>query len=300
MTTVAFIGLGNMGAPMAANLLKNGFGVRVFDLVPATVSTLAAQGAEPCSSAIVAAQDAAIVISMLPEGRHAKALYLGDEKGAGLITQIHRDSLLIDCSTIDADSARAIAAAADARGMAFVDAPVSGGTAGAIAATLTFICGGSESAVARAKPVLQAMGRNIFHAGPAGSGQIAKICNNMLLGVLMAGTCEALSLGIDNGLDPAVLSDIIKASSGGNWTLEKYNPCPGVMAGVPASNDYKGGFMVDLMVKDLGLATQAALSTRSAMPMGALARNLFVHHAKQGHGHEDFSSLFCQYRPKSN
>ncbi|MCH1919057.1 3-hydroxyisobutyrate dehydrogenase [Shewanella sp. A3A] len=300
MTTVAFIGLGNMGAPMAANLLKNGFGVRVFDLVPATVSALAAQGAEPCPSAIAAAQDAAVVISMLPEGRHAKALYLGDEKGAGLITQIHRDSLLIDCSTIDADSARAIAAAADARGMAFVDAPVSGGTAGAMAATLTFICGGSESAVARAKPVLQAMGRNIFHAGPAGSGQIAKICNNMLLGVLMAGTCEALSLGIDNGLDPAVLSDIIKASSGGNWTLEKYNPCPGVMAGVPASNDYKGGFMVDLMVKDLGLATQAALSTRSATPMGALACNLFVHHAKQGHGHEDFSSLFCQYRPKSN
>ncbi|KFZ38116.1 3-hydroxyisobutyrate dehydrogenase [Shewanella mangrovi] len=299
MTTVAFIGLGNMGAPMAANLLKQGLTVRVFDLMPSMVSTLAEQGAFSCPSACGAAAGAHIVISMLPAGRHSRSLYLGDDSGQGLLDTVASDTLLIDCSTIDVDSAKVIGAAAEARGLAFVDAPVSGGTAGAAAGTLTFICGGELEAVTRAKPILQAMGRNIFHAGPVGSGQVAKICNNMLLGVLMAGTCEALSLGIDNGLDPVVLSDIMKASSGGNWTLEKYNPCPGVMPGVPASKGYQGGFMVDLMVKDLGLATQTALTSHSATPMGALARNLFVHHARQGHGGKDFSSLFTQFRPKS-
>ena len=296
MTTVAFIGLGNMGAPMVANLLKHGYTVRVFDLLPALVQGLAEQGAFACQSADSAASEAEVIISMLPAGTHAKALYLGDDANAGLLAHIAAGTLLIDCSTIDVDSAKTIAAAAAKHRFDFVDAPVSGGTAGAAAGTLTFICGGEAAAVLRAKTVLQAMGRNIFHAGPAGSGQIAKICNNMLLGVLMAGTCEALSLGIDNGLDPAVLSDIIKASSGGNWTLEKYNPCPGVMPGVPASKGYQGGFMVDLMVKDLGLATQTALGSQSAMPMGALARNLFLHHARQGFGRSDFSSLFNQYR----
>ncbi|QSX34937.1 3-hydroxyisobutyrate dehydrogenase [Shewanella avicenniae] len=299
MTTVAFIGLGNMGAPMAANLLKQGFTVRVFDLNPSLVSTLADQGAFACPSACGAAAGADVVISMLPEGRHSRALYLGGGDAQGLLATVAKDTLLIDCSTIDVESAKSIAVAAAAKGLDFVDAPVSGGTAGAAAGTLTFICGGEVDAVMRAKPILQAMGRNIFHAGAAGCGQIAKICNNMLLGVLMAGTCEALSLGMDNGLDPQVLSDIMKASSGGNWTLEKYNPCPGVMPGVPASKGYQGGFMVDLMVKDLGLAGQTALTSHSATPMGSLARNLFLHHARQGFGDKDFSSLFSQFRSKS-
>ncbi len=189
-----------------------------------------------------------------------------------------------------------MAAAAAAKGLEFVDAPVSGGTAGAAAGTLTFICGGSDAGFAKAKPVLECMGANIFHAGGAGAGQVAKICNNMLLSVLMVGTSEALSLGIDNGLDPKVLSDIMKVSSGGNWTLEKYNPCPGVMPSVPSSNDYQGGFMVDLMVKDLGLSQEAALSSQSSTPMGALARSLYVNHARKGNGRRDFSSIFEQFK----
>jgi 3-hydroxyisobutyrate dehydrogenase len=179
-----------------------------------------------------------------------------------------------------------------------MDAPVSGGTAGAAAGTLTFICGGSDAAYAKAQAVLTVMGGNIFHAGGVGAGQIAKICNNMLLSVLMVGTSESLQLGLDNGLDPKVLSDIMKVSSGGNWTLEKYNPCPGVMENVPSSKGYQGGFMVDLMVKDLGLSQEAALASNSSTPMGSLARSLYVNHARQGNGSRDFSSIFEQFSKK--
>ncbi|MGL5391213.1 MAG: 3-hydroxyisobutyrate dehydrogenase [Shewanella sp.] len=297
MSTVAFIGLGNMGAPMAANLLTAGMTVRVFDLVPAAMQHLAAQGAFIASTACGAAAGANVVISMLPAGKHVKNLYLGQGSDKGLIEVVAQDTLLIDCSTIDAQTAQLVAAKAGEKGIEFIDAPVSGGTAGASAGTLTFICGGSLQAFERAKPVLGAMGKNIFHAGGAGAGQVAKICNNMLLSVLMVATSEALQMGIDNGLDPKVLSDIMKVSSGGNWTLEKYNPCPGVMDNVPASKDYQGGFMVDLMVKDLGLAQEAALFSHSCTPMGALARNLYVQHARQGYGRRDFSSIFAQFAP---
>ncbi|TVL09700.1 3-hydroxyisobutyrate dehydrogenase [Shewanella algae] len=295
MTTVAFIGLGNMGGPMAVNLIKAGMTVRVFDLVPAAMQSLAEQGAITAQSACGAAAGADVVVTMLPAGKHVRSLYLGSEQ-QGLLDVVAEGTLLIDSSTIDADSARAVAAAAAAKGLEFVDAPVSGGTAGAAAGTLTFICGGSDAGFAKAKPVLECMGANIFHAGSAGAGQVAKICNNMLLSVLMVGTSEALSLGIDNGLDPKVLSDIMKVSSGGNWTLEKYNPCPGVMPSVPSSNDYQGGFMVDLMVKDLGLSQEAALSSQSSTPMGALARSLYVNHARKGNGRRDFSSIFEQFK----
>lgn len=295
MTTVAFIGLGNMGGPMAVNLIKAGMTVRVFDLVPAAMQSLAEQGAITAQSACRAAAGADVVVTMLPAGKHVRSLYLGSEQ-QGLLDVVAEGTLLIDSSTIDADSARAVAAAAAAKGLEFVDAPVSGGTAGAAAGTLTFICGGSDAGFAKAKPVLECMGANIFHAGSAGAGQVAKICNNMLLSVLMVGTSEALSLGIDNGLDPKVLSDIMKVSSGGNWTLEKYNPCPGVMPSVPSSNDYQGGFMVDLMVKDLGLSQEAALSSQSSTPMGALARSLYVNHARKGNGRRDFSSIFEQFK----
>ncbi|WP_095498187.1 3-hydroxyisobutyrate dehydrogenase [Paraferrimonas haliotis] len=295
MSKVAFIGLGNMGGPMAINLIKAGHQVAVFDLVQAAIDPLVALGANQASSANQAVVDADIIITMLPAGSHVRTLYLGEQ---GLISHARSGALMIDCSTIDADSARTVAAAAKAQGFEFVDAPVSGGTAGAAAGTLTFICGGSEVAIARATEVLNAMGSNVFHAGDSGAGQVAKICNNQLLAVLMIGTAEALQLGIDNGLDPEVLSEIMKVSSGGNWALEKYNPCPGVMPSTPASNDYQGGFMTNLMVKDLGLAAQAALSSQSSAPMGALARSLYQAHARSGNGTSDFSSIFNYFARK--
>ncbi|WP_028115911.1 3-hydroxyisobutyrate dehydrogenase [Ferrimonas senticii] len=293
MTTIAFIGLGNMGGPMAANLVKAGRTVRVFDLNPQAVAELTEQGAIAASSGCGVVAGADVVITMLPAGKHVRQLYLGDD---GFINKVAADTLLIDCSTIDADSATTVANAAAAKGLEFVDAPVSGGTAGAAAGTLTFICGGTDAGFAAAKPVLEQMGANIFHAGGHGAGQVAKICNNMLLSVLMVGTSEALQLGRDHGLDAGVLSEIMKVSSGGNWTLEKYNPCPGVMPQTPASNDYQGGFMVDLMAKDLGLAMMAAAQSNSSTPLGALTTALYRQHARQGHGKLDFSSIFQQFQ----
>jgi len=298
MTSVAFIGLGHMGAPMAANLVKAGLTVRVFDLVPEAIKSLTDLGALAASSACGAAAGADVVITMLPAGKHVRSLYLGENgggEGKGLIDVVAKGTLLIDCSTIDAQSAQLVAKFAAEKELEFVDAPVSGGTAGAAAGTLTFICGGSDGGFEQAKNVLSNMGANIFHAGDAGAGQVAKICNNMLLSVLMVGTSESLQMGIDHGLDPKVLSEIMKVSSGGNWTLDKYNPCPDVMESVPSSNGYQGGFMVDLMVKDLGLSQEAALLSNSSTPMGALARSLYVNHARQGNGARDFSSIFEQF-----
>ncbi|WP_028112013.1 3-hydroxyisobutyrate dehydrogenase [Ferrimonas kyonanensis] len=296
MATIAFIGLGNMGGPMALNLVKAGHTVRVFDLNHDAVHAIAEQGAIPCPSSCGAAAGAEVVITMLPAGQHVRGLYLGE---SGLVETVAQGTLLIDSSTIDAESARVVAQAAQNKGLKFVDAPVSGGTAGAAAGTLTFICGGSDDGFAQAQPILASMGANIFHAGAAGAGQVAKICNNMLLAVLMAGTSEALQLGIQNGLDPKVLSQIIKVSSGGNWTLEKYNPCPGVMDSVPSSNGYQGGFMVDLMCKDLGLAAHTATDSGSATPMGSLATSLFRLHAAKGNGRRDFSSIFEQFEQQN-
>ena len=294
--TVGFVGLGNMGGPMAANLVAAGYTVKVFDLVPELVAGV--DGASGCATAVEAAQAVDVFISMLPAGRHVRGLYIGDAGTPGLLTHMSPDTLVIDCSTIDPDSARAVAEAATAHNIAMIDAPVSGGTAGAVNGTLTFIVGGSEPAFAAAQEVLQVMGANIFHAGPAGAGQVAKICNNMLLAILMAGTAEALALGADNGLDPAVLSEIMKVSSGGNWALNVYNPYPGVMEGVPASRSYEGGFLVDLMRKDLGLALQTAQSTGSAIPMGSLAQNLYeVHRQTSDAGRLDFSSIQWLYKP---
>jgi 3-hydroxyisobutyrate dehydrogenase len=298
MATVAFIGLGNMGGPMAANLIKAGMTVTVFDLNPLAVETLTSQGALSAKTACGAAASADFVITMLPAGKHVRGLYLGDANNKGLLDVVSKQTLLIDCSTIDADSARLVGAKAAEKGLEFMDAPVSGGTAGAAAGTLTFICGGSDAAYAQAQTVLTVMGGNIFHAGAVGAGQVAKICNNMLLSVLMVGTSESIQLGLDNGLDPKVLSDIMKVSSGGNWTLEKYNPCPDVMENVPSSKGYQGGFMVDLMVKDLGLSQEAALASNSSTPMGSLARSLYVNHARQGNGSRDFSSIFEQFSKK--
>ncbi|AMD00496.1 3-hydroxyisobutyrate dehydrogenase [Halomonas chromatireducens] len=293
---IAFIGLGNMGAPMAANLVKAGHEVSVFDLVDAAMKSLEKAGAHACASAQSAASGADVIISMLPAGQHVRRLYLGRDTAPGLFEALEGKPLIIDASTISPEDARFVGAAAAERGLTYLDAPVSGGVGGAQAGTLTFIVGGTEDGFEQAKPILEGMGKNIFHAGEVGSGQVAKICNNMLLGILMSGTAEALALGVKNGLDPAVLSEIMKQSSGGNWALNLYNPWPGVMQGSAASRDYQGGFLTDLMAKDLGLAWELALESKATVPMGSQARNLFALHASQGNGGKDFSSIQKLFR----
>lgn len=288
MTQIAFIGLGHMGLPMARNLLNAGHTLSVFDLVASAVNELAAQGARAAISAADAVSAAEVVISMLPASRHVEGLYLGD---AGLLSVIAPGSLVLECSTIAPEAARKVHQAAAARGIALLDAPVSGGTAGAAAGTLTFMVGGDAATLERARPILANMGKNIFHAGPEGAGQVAKVCNNQLLAVHMIGTAEAMALGVANGLDPATLAEIMRQSSGGNWSLEKYNPWPGVMPNAPASKDYRDGFAAELMAKDLGLAQEAAQTTASSTPMGALALQLYRLLLKQGQGKLDFSAV---------
>ena len=295
MAKIGFIGLGNMGGPMAINLVKAGHEVRVFDLSPDAIATLVEAGATAVNAVEEVCENADFVVSMLPAGKHVKAIYTGEN---GLVNHLNKNTLVIDCSTIDAESAQFVGKALGEAGIKFVDAPVSGGVAGAAAGTLTFIVGGSTACFELANTILPNMGKNIYHAGDIGAGQVAKICNNMLLSILMAGTSEALQMGIDHGLDPKVLSEIMLNSSGRNWTLELYNPCPDVLENVPSSNGYKPGFMVDLMAKDLGLAQQAAQQTNSATPMGALAKNLYNLMQNQGKGAEDFSAIFKLYSEK--
>jgi len=296
MAKIAFIGLGNMGGPMAINLVKAGHQVCVFDLSSVAVDKVVEAGASTQPSAIDCVKGAQFIISMLPAGKHVDGLYLS--LNTGLINHIDKGSVVIDSSTIDAATSRKVAASLAEHNINFVDAPVSGGVGGAVAGTLSFMVGGSTNEFKLAEPVLNAMGKNIFHAGGHGAGQIAKACNNMLLSVLMIGTSEALQLGLANGLDPKVLSNIMSKSSGSNWTLDVYNPCPDVMENVPASNDYQGGFMVDLMAKDLGLAMETSLSSQSSTPMGALARSLYTMHAAAGNGTKDFSSIFNVFNHK--
>ena len=291
MSLVAFIGLGNMGGPMAKNLIKAGHEVTVFDLMPAACADLQQSGAAVAASAAEAVAGKEYVISMLPAGKHVAATYLGDD---GLLARLDSSTTVLDCSTIDAETARTVGEAASAAGISFMDSPVSGGVAAAAAGTLAFMCGGGAEAFARAKIILADMGKNIFHAGPAGAGQVAKGCNNMLLAIHMIGSCEALEMGARNGLDPAVLSEIMLASSGRNWSLEVYNPYPGVMENAPASNDYKPGFMVDLMAKDLGLALGIAEQSGVDNRMGKLAQSLYEQHQQKGNGQRDFSSILEQ------
>ncbi|AOD14490.1 3-hydroxyisobutyrate dehydrogenase [Xanthomonas fragariae] len=288
MSKIAFIGLGNMGGPMAANLIKAGHQLRVFDLVPAALNAATAAGAYAANSAADTLAGAEIVISMLPASRHVEGLYLGE---AGVLAQIPDGALVIDCSTIAPVCARKVAEAAQARGLAMLDAPVSGGTAGAAAGSLTFIVGGEAETLERARPVLQAMGKNIFHVGNNGAGQVAKLCNNMALGVIMAATGEALALGIAQGLDPAVLSQMMAVSTGRSWATEVCNPWPGVLPNAPASRGYSGGFGNDLMLKDLGLVAESAVQAGVSIPLGELARNLYAINSQAGNGALDFSSV---------
>ena len=285
---VAFIGLGNMGGPMAINLKRAGYTVQAFDLSADAIAKVRAEGVDVAASARDAVQGAEVVISMLPASRHVEALYMGDE---GLIKLIQPGALLIDCSTIAPASAQKVAAAATSQGLHMIDAPVSGGVAGATAGTLTFIVGGPAEALERARPVLQAMGKNIFHMGDAGAGQVAKLCNNMALGVIMAVTGEALALGAAHGLDAKTLSQMMAVSTGRSWATEVCNPWPGVLENAPASRGYSGGFGNDLMLKDMGLAVEAAIGVGATVPLGELARNLYAMNKQAGRGGQDFSSV---------
>jgi 3-hydroxyisobutyrate dehydrogenase len=290
---IGFIGLGNMGAPMARNLLKAGHWLSVCDLSAAAVAALAETGASACDSpAAVARSEAELIITMLPAAAHVKAVYLGE---GGLLDQVRPGLLLIDSSTIDPLSAREVAAAARAHGNPMLDAPVSGGTAGAAAGSLTFMVGGAAEDFERARPILAAMGRNIVHCGDAGNGQVAKVANNLLLGISMIGAAEAMSLGVALGMDAGVLAGVINSSSGRCWSTDTYNPFPGVLDDVPAARGYRGGFRSDLMLKDLGLASEAALQVGQPVFLGALAQQLYQVFVAQGHEALDFSAIIHLY-----
>ncbi|WP_299183414.1 3-hydroxyisobutyrate dehydrogenase [uncultured Neptuniibacter sp.] len=294
MATIGFIGLGNMGGPMAINLVKAGHSVKAFDLSQDAIAKVVAEGGQSAATAVEAASDVEFLVTMLPAGKHVEGLMAtGDTP---LFDVVADGTLIIDSSTIDADTAKRVSATGADRGISFIDAPVSGGVGGAVAGTLAFMVGASDEQFAKAKPILECMGKNIFHAGDNGAGQVAKACNNMLLAILMTGTSEALNMGVKNGLDPAVLSEIMKQSSGNNWALQVYNPVPGVMEGVPSSNDYQGGFQVDLMFKDLGLAMELSQQSASPTPMGSQARALFNLHKANGNGGLDFSSVLRLYQ----
>jgi 3-hydroxyisobutyrate dehydrogenase len=286
MTRIAFIGLGNMGGGMAANLARAGHDVRAYDLDAATLARAVEAGCLAADSAEGAVAGAEAVVTMLPAGKHVAAVY--DSAVYGAATP---GTLLIDCSTIDVATARALHADATARGLVAVDAPVSGGIAAASAGTLTFMVGGSGDGFARAEPLLACMGKAVIHAGGEGAGQAAKICNNMLLGASMVATCETLNLARKLGLDPQTFFDIASVSSGQNWSLTSYCPLPGVGPESPADRDYAGGFAAALMLKDLSLAMEAAASVDAATPMGMRATDLYEAMAAAGEGGRDFSAI---------
>ncbi|HUO91643.1 MAG TPA: 3-hydroxyisobutyrate dehydrogenase [Rhizomicrobium sp.] len=292
MTNIAFIGVGNMGGPMARNLLKAGHALTVFDLSIGAVEQMLQAGARRADSANHAAADADCIITMLPAGQHVRTVYLD----SGILAHAKKGALLIDCSTIDVDIAKAVHVAAEKAGYQFIDAPVSGGTGGAEAGTLTFMCGGLEDSFARARPILENMGKRVVLAGGPGAGQAAKICNNMLLAISMIGTCEAFVLGEKLGLDPQKLFEIASTSSGQCWSLTTYCPVPGPVPTSPANRGYAGGFAAALMLKDLKLSQAAAQSTGAPTPLGAEATQLYALFAAQGREILDFSGIIKMLR----
>ncbi|CAM3717774.1 putative 3-hydroxyisobutyrate dehydrogenase, mitochondrial [Pseudomonas reidholzensis] len=295
---IGFIGLGNMGAPMALNLLNAGHQLTVFDLSAAALATLVDAGATPAASpAAIAKGNPDMIVTMLPAAAHVKSVYLASE---GLLNHVRPGVVLLDCSTIDPLTAREVAKAAASHGNPMLDAPVSGGTGGATAGTLTFMVGGTPSDFEHARPVLEAMGKNIVHCGAVGNGQVAKIANNMLLGISMAGVSEAMALGVALGMDASVLAGVINTSSGRCWSSEVYNPFPGVVATAPAARGYSGGFGSDLMLKDLGLATEAARQIGQPVLLGGLAQQLYQSFSTQGNGAMDFSAIINTYRRKAS
>jgi 3-hydroxyisobutyrate dehydrogenase len=291
---IGFLGLGNMGGPMARNLLKAGHRVSVFDPSGQAVAALVEAGATSADSpAAVAQTSVEAIVTMLPAAAQVKQVYLGKD---GLLANVAPGVLLIDCSTIDPLGAREVATLALAQGNPMLDAPVSGGTGGAAAGTLTFMVGGPASAFDQAGPILSAMGKNLVHCGDSGNGQVAKIANNMLLGISMVGVAEAMALGVALGMDAKVLAGIINTSSGRCWSSEINNPFPGVLENAPAARGYSGGFGTDLMLKDLGLATEAAKHVRQPVLLGAAAQQLYQSFSLQGHGGLDFSAIIKLYR----
>lgn len=288
MTAIGFIGLGHMGAPMARNLLKAGHSLSVFDLVANTVTELATAGARPAASPSEASKGAEMIVTMLPAGEHSRAVYLGPD---GLIARAAKGTLLIDCSTIDVATARDIQKAAAASGFDYLDAPVSGGVAGAAAGTLTFMVGGAQAAFARAEPILKAMGKAAIHTGGPGNGQAAKICNNMILGISMIGVSEAFVLAEKLGLPAQTLFDVSSRASGQCWSLTSYCPVPGPVPASPANNGYKPGFTAAMMLKDLKLAEDAARTSGAGTPLGHAAMALYERFVGTGKGGTDFSGI---------
>ena len=290
MATIAFIGLGNMGGPMAANLVKAGHTVEGFDLVQASRDAAKADGVGIAASAIEAVKGADVIVTMLPAGKHVLAVW------GEIVPQAGKGALLIDCSTIDVESARAAHALAGAAGVKSVDAPVSGGVGGAKGATLTFMCGGSDEAFAAAHPVLEKMGKKIVHCGDNGAGQAAKICNNMILGISMIGVCEAFVLAEKLGLSHQSLFDVSSTASGQCWSLTSYCPVPGPVPASPANNGYKPGFAAALMLKDLRLSQDAAKAAGAATPLGQHAEQIYAAFEAAGHGGDDFSGVINHVR----
>ena len=290
---IAFIGLGNMGAPMAHNLLKAGHALTVFDVNAQAVGALAEAGAKAANSARDAVLECELVITMLPAAAHVRSVYLGEE---GLLAALPDGAVAIDSSTIDPQTAREVAQVAAGRGIAMADAPVSGGTGGAQAGTLTFMVGATPELFNLIQPVLSDMGRNIVHCGEVGTGQVAKVCNNLLLGISMIGVAEAMALGDALGIDTKVLAGIINTSTGRCWSSDTYNPWPGIIETAPSSRGYTGGFGTDLMLKDLGLATEAAKQVRQPVLLGALAQQLDQSMSQRGEGGKDFSGIIGLYR----
>ncbi len=286
MTSIAFIGLGNMGGGMAANLAKAGHDVRAYDLSAEALERAGEAGCQMAGSAAEAIDGAEAVVTMLPAGHHVAAVYEND-----VFPNAAPGTLLLDCSTIDVATARANAEAATTKGLAVVDAPVSGGIAAANGGTLTFMVGGSAEAFSRAEPILSAMGKAVIHAGGAGAGQAAKICNNMLLGASMIATAETFAMAQKLGLDPQTFYDIASQASGQCWSMTSYCPVPGVGPETPADRDYQGGFATALMLKDLKLAVEAAQSVGATIPMGARAAELYAAFADEGHAGLDFSAI---------
>ena len=285
MSTIAFIGLGNMGLGMAANLAKAGHEVRALDIDPAAIAKSVEAGCVQAANAKDAVAQAESVITMLPAGKHVEMVY------AEVMTHARPDTLFIDCSTIDVKTARSVIAAAEEKDFPMIDAPVSGGVGGAAAGTLTFMCGGTNIAFKRAKPILDIMGQNIFHAGAAGNGQVAKIANNMLLGIHMIGTCEAFNLAEKLGLDAQTFYDISSTASGQNWSMTSYCPAPGPIESAPSNRDYQPGFAAAMMLKDLRLAQDAAQSAKAATPLGAQAMALYALMESAGQEGLDFSGV---------
>lgn len=290
---IAFIGLGNMGAPMARNLLKAGHSLSLFDLNTTVLAELAAEGGHICASPCAAAQGAELVITMLPAAAHVRSVWLGED---GVLAGISEGVPAVDCSTIDPQTARDVAAVAAKQGVQLADAPVSGGTGGAQAGTLTFMVGAPLALFDTLQPVLAQMGRNIVHCGDVGTGQVAKICNNLLLGISMVGVSEAMALGAALGIDTHVLAGVINSSTGRCWSSEVYNPWPGIVETAPAARGYTGGFGAELMLKDLGLATEAARQAHQPVVMGAVAQQLYQAMSLRGEGAKDFSAIVNSYR----